>query len=65
MNSQGKQHAWDRSTRNTLAGKPKRKKTLGRHSRRENDNVKMHLKEMGWEGVDSIWVKIGTSCWVL
>jgi hypothetical protein len=37
-----------------LAGKHKRKKPLGKHSCRGKDNVKMRLKEMGWEGVDYI-----------
>jgi hypothetical protein len=54
MNSQGKQRAMGQKHTNTLAEKPKRKKVLGRHSHREKDDLKMHLKDMGWEGVDFI-----------
>jgi hypothetical protein len=31
-------------------GKPKRKRPLGRHRRREEDYIKMDLQEVGWRG---------------
>jgi hypothetical protein len=37
-----------------LAGKPERKRQLGRPRRRWVDNVKMDLREIGWDGVD--WI---------
>ena len=33
-----------------LVGKPEGKKTLGRHRRKWEDNIKMDLKEVGWWG---------------
>jgi hypothetical protein len=46
-----------------LVGIPKEKRPLGRHKRRwENDNIKMYLRETGWESVtEFIWLWIGTS----
>jgi hypothetical protein len=36
-----------------LEGKPERKSKLGRPRRRWKDNIKMDLKELGWEhGID-------------
>jgi hypothetical protein len=35
-------------------GKPEGKRPLGRPRRRWVDNIKMHLKEIGWDGVNSI-----------
>jgi hypothetical protein len=35
-----------------LAGKSKRKRPLGRQGRRWEDNIKMDLGELGFEGVD-------------
>ena len=37
-----------------LVGKPKRKRLLGRRRRRWEDNIKVDLKEIGWEGVSRI-----------
>jgi hypothetical protein len=55
------------ATRNAyriLVGKPNRKKRpLGRPRRRWVDNIKMYLREMGWNGVvwtESNWLRIGT-----
>jgi hypothetical protein len=45
-------------TRNTykiLVGKPEGK-TLGRCRRKWEDNIRMHLREIEWEGVD--WVHL-------
>jgi hypothetical protein len=37
-----------------LAGKPKGKTPLGRRRRTWVDNIKMDLREIGWDGVD--WI---------
>jgi hypothetical protein len=37
-------------------GKPEGKKTLGRTRRRWVDNIKMDLKEIGWDGRD--WIEL-------
>jgi hypothetical protein len=39
-----------------LVGKPKGKSLLGRTTRRWVDNIKMDLKEIGWDGVD--WIDL-------
>jgi hypothetical protein len=35
-----------------LVRKPERKRPLGRTRRRREDNIRMNLREAGWEGVD-------------
>jgi len=35
-----------------LVGKPEGKRPLGRPRRRWEDNIRAHLRETGWEGVD-------------
>jgi hypothetical protein len=37
-----------------LSEKPEEKRPLARHSRRWDDNIKMYIKEIGWEDVD--WI---------
>jgi hypothetical protein len=37
-----------------LMGKSERKRPLGRPRRRGVDNIKMDLREIGWDGVD--WI---------
>jgi hypothetical protein len=37
-----------------LVGKPEGKRQLGRPRHRWVDNIKMHLREIGWDGVD--WI---------
>jgi hypothetical protein len=52
----------------TLVGKPEGKRLLGRPRRRWADNVKMDLREVGWDGLDwigLIWLTIGTSVGLL
>jgi hypothetical protein len=47
-----------------LVGKSEGKRPLGRPRRRWVDNIKMGLREIGWDGVDwigLIWLGIGTS----
>jgi hypothetical protein len=45
-----------------LVGNPEGKRPLGRPKRRWVDNIKMDLREIGWDGGNgSIWLRIGTS----
>jgi hypothetical protein len=47
-----------------LVGKPEGKRLLGRPRRRWVDNIKMDLREIGWDGmvwIGLIWLRIGTS----
>jgi hypothetical protein len=37
-----------------LVGRPERRRPLGRPRHRWEDNIKMGLQEVGWEGVD--WI---------
>jgi hypothetical protein len=39
-----------------LVGKPEGKKPLGRPRRRWTDNIKMDLREIGWDGID--WIDL-------
>jgi hypothetical protein len=41
-----------------LSGKPKRKRGLLRPSHRQEDNIKIDLYKIGWEGVD--WIDLAT-----
>jgi hypothetical protein len=45
-----------RNSHNTLAGKRERKKPLGRPGRRLEGNIKMDVREIGWESVD--WMDV-------
>jgi hypothetical protein len=40
-----------------LVGKPKGKGLLGRPRRRWENNIRMNIRDIGWEGVD--WVHLG------
>jgi len=43
-----------------LVRKNERKRPLGRHRRRREDNIKMDLQEVGWGAwTASIWLRIG------
>jgi hypothetical protein len=47
-----------------LVGIPEEKRPLKRPRRRWVDNIKINLREMGWDGMDwirFIWLRIGTS----
>jgi hypothetical protein len=46
----------DRKVYVVLVGKPKGKRPLGRLRHRWEDGIKMDLKEMGWEGVEWIYL---------
>jgi len=39
-----------------LIGEPRRKRPHGGHSWRSEDNVRLDLREMGWQGVD--WIHL-------
>jgi hypothetical protein len=39
-----------------LVGKPEGKRPLGRPRRRWVDNIKMYLREIGWDGMD--WIDL-------
>jgi hypothetical protein len=39
-----------------LVGKPEGKRPLRRPRRRRVDNIKMDLREIGWDGVD--WIDV-------
>jgi hypothetical protein len=41
-----------RNTYRILVGKPEGKRPLGRPKRRWVDNIKMDLREIGWDGMD-------------
>jgi hypothetical protein len=41
-----------RNTYRILVGKPQGKRPLGRPRRRWMDNIKMDLRETGWDGMD-------------
>jgi hypothetical protein len=50
-----------RNAYNTLVGKPKGKKPLGRRRRRRLDNIRMDLKEIRLEvWIGFIWLRIET-----
>jgi hypothetical protein len=42
-----------------LVGKPEEKKSHGSHRHRWEDNIKMDLKEVGWEGME--WIHLAQS----
>jgi hypothetical protein len=45
-----------------LVGKPEGRRPLGRPRRRLVDNIKMEVREVGWDGMDwFFWRRIGTS----
>jgi hypothetical protein len=51
-----------------LVGKSDGKRPLGRPRRRWMDNIKIDFREIGWYGmvwIRLIWLRIGTSGWLL
>jgi hypothetical protein len=46
-----------------LVGKPEAKRPLGRPRRRWENNFKMDLREMGWSGVDWIYLAQDRDKW--
>jgi hypothetical protein len=47
---------WGRATSQKERGKPEGKSPLGRPRRRWVDNIKMDLREVGWDGMD--WIDL-------
>jgi hypothetical protein len=45
-----------RNAHKILIGKPNGKRPLVRFRRRREDNIRMKLREIGWEGVD--WIHL-------
>jgi hypothetical protein len=45
-----------------LVGKPEGKRQLGRQSRRWVDNIKIDLREVGWDSMDWIDMSLEGSC---
>jgi hypothetical protein len=55
---------WKRNAYRILVGKPEDKRSVARPRRRWVDNIKMDLREIGWDGVEwiaLIWLRIVTS----
>jgi hypothetical protein len=46
-----------------LVGKPELRRPLGRPRRRWVDNIKMDLREIGWDGVDWVDLAQDTDRW--
>jgi hypothetical protein len=46
----------ERYAQEVLVGKLEGRRTLGKHRRRWEDNIKIRLKEIGWEDVD--WIRV-------
>jgi hypothetical protein len=51
-------HGSDDNANKIWVGKSERNRPLGRHRRRWDDNIRMDLREIGWEVVD--WVQFGS-----
>jgi hypothetical protein len=52
MGRAGSRHASVINAYNIRVGKPEEKRKLGRSGRRWEDNIRMDLREIGWEDVD-------------
>jgi hypothetical protein len=46
----------NRNAYRLLVGKPEGKRPLGRPGRRWVDNIKIYLREIGWDGMD--WIEL-------
>jgi hypothetical protein len=54
----------NRNAYRILVGKPKGKRPLGRPRHRWMDNIKIDVRDIGWDGMvwtGSTWLMIGTS----
>jgi hypothetical protein len=52
-----------RNAYNILVGKPEEKRPLGRRRRKWEDNIRMDLREIGWEGVDCMYLTQDRDKW--
>jgi hypothetical protein len=51
----------DRNAYNVLVGKPGKQRSLGRRKHRYKDNIKMEMKDLGWDSMDRIHLtRVGT-----
>jgi hypothetical protein len=49
-------HERDKKNVNSLVGKPEGKRSHGRTKRRWEDNIRIDLREIGWESLD--WIHL-------
>jgi hypothetical protein len=49
-------HGEKRNSYRISVGKPEGKRTLGRHRRRRENNIKIDLNNIGWGGMD--WIDL-------
>jgi hypothetical protein len=53
-----------RNAHKILVAKPERKRQLGRTMCRWEDNIRVDLREIGWEGVDWMHLDRGRDQWL-
>jgi hypothetical protein len=46
-----------------LVSKPENKRSLGRHRRKRVDNIKIDLREIGWGGMEWIYLTLNRGQW--
>jgi len=56
MKSTCSTHGRNEKANKILVAKPERKRPLRRSRRRWKDNIRMNLRNIGWEGVD--WIRM-------
>jgi hypothetical protein len=54
---------WKKNACMILVGKPEGKRLLGRPRHRWVDNIKMTLREIGWDGMDRIYLDEDGNQW--
>jgi hypothetical protein len=52
-----------RTAYSVLVGKPEGKRPLGRCTHRWEDNIRMYLRKIGWEGVDWMYLVQDKNQW--
>jgi hypothetical protein len=52
-----------RNVHNIFVRKPEGKRSFGRPRRRWEDNIRMDLREMGWDGVDYMYLAQDRDQW--
>jgi hypothetical protein len=56
-------HGGENDAYRILVGKPEEKRPLGRPRHMWEDNIKMDLREMGWGGIDWIYLAQDRDQW--
>jgi hypothetical protein len=56
-------NGWTRNAWRILVGNPEEKRPLGRPRRRRVDNIRMNLREVGWDGMDWIYLAQNRDQW--